>query len=140
MEIVNKAPRDGDMLILGTFTPSEDLLDFTDPFNIKLDETSETITVKNLGEIGRAGNGILLFEKNKKGNSLTLLADTPEDLLALLNTVTSGSLNGCVLQANLGICSVGYGGGYSDGTGEATATGEPVSGEATPEPTATPAG
>jgi len=107
-------------------------LNFTDPFNIELDEFSETITVKNFGNIGRSGNGLLLFETNKKGNTLTLLADTPEDLISLLNTVTSGSLYGCVLQGDIGICSVGYGGSYSEDTGEATA--EPTNGEATPEP------
>jgi len=140
IEMVNEAPRNGDTLVLGTFTPSDDLLKFTDPFNIGFDETSETITVKNFGEIGRAGNGILLFEKNKNGNTLTLLANTPEDLLSLLNTVTSGSLSGCVLQDSFGICSVGYGGSFSGDTGEGTATAEPVSGEATPAPTETPAG
>jgi hypothetical protein len=135
IEIVDKAPRDGDILVLGTFTPSDDLLNFTDPFNIKLDdETSETITVKHFGEIGRAGNGLLLFEKNKSGNTLTLLADTPEDLISLLNAVSGGSLSGCVLQGDVGICGVGYGGGYSGGTGEGTATPEPASGEATPTP------
>jgi hypothetical protein len=134
MEIVNEAPRNGDTLVLGTFTPSDDLLKFTDPFNVVLDETSETITVKNFGKIGRSGNGLLLFEKNKNGNTLTLLADTPEDLISLLNNVTSGSLTGCVLQGDIGICSVGYGGSYSKDTGEGTATPEPTSGETTPTP------
>ena len=96
--------------------------------------------MKNFGEIGRTGNGLLLFEKNKNGNTLTLLADTPEDLISLLNTVTSGSLTGCVLQGDIGICSVGYGGSFSEDTGEGTATAEPASGEATPEPTKTPEG
>lgn len=134
IEVVDEAPRDGDKLILGTFTPSDDLQNFIDPFNIELDEFSETITVKNFGDIGRSGNGILLFESNKKGNTLTLLADTPEDLIALLNTVSSGSLSGCVLQGEIGICSVGYGGSFSDDTGEGTATQEPTNGEATPVP------
>ena len=137
IEIVNEAPRNGDTLVLGTFTPSDDLAKFTDPFNIEFDET---IAVKNFGEIGRTGNGLLLFEKNKNGNTLTLLADTPEDLISLLNTVTSGSLTGCVLQGDIGICSVGYGGSFSEDTGEGTATAEPASGEATPEPTKTPEG
>ena len=136
VEVVDKAPSSGDTLVLGTFTPSDDLLDFIDPFNLKLDETSETIRVKGFGEIGRTGNGLLLFEKNKKGNTLTLLANTPEDLLVLFGTLASGSLDGCVRQGDLAICSIGYGGGYS----EPTATEEPVSGEATPAPTETPAG
>jgi len=133
IKIVNEVPRDGDTLILGTFASSADLLKFIDPFNISMDESSETITIKNFGDVGRAGNGILLFEKNKDGNTLTLLADTPEDLLSLLATLTSGSLYGCVLQDDIGICSVGYGGSYSEDTGEDTAT----EGTATPEPAST---
>jgi hypothetical protein len=148
IEIVDKAPRDGDALVLGTFTPSDDLLDFTDPFNIKVDEaeTSETVSVKNFGDISRTGNGILLFEKNKKGNTLTLLADTPEDLISLLTTLTSGSLSGCVLQDSIGVCSVGYGGDTSGDTSEGTATEgtateEPTTdAKTTPVPTETPAG
>jgi hypothetical protein len=137
IQIVDEAPRDGDTLVLGTFTPTDELSDFIDPFNIDLEEGSETISVKNFGKIGRAGNGLLLFEKNKKGNTLTLLADTSEDLISLLNTVSSGSLYGCVLQDDIGICSVGYGGSFSGDsgdTGEPAATEEPTSTEVTPTP------
>jgi hypothetical protein len=132
IEVVDETPREGDALILGTFAPSDDLSNFTDPFNVEFDESSETITVKNFGDIGRAGNGLLLFDKNNKGNTLTLLADTTDDLISLLTTVTSNSLSGCVLQGDIGVCSVGYGGSFSTDIGEATA--EPTSGEATPEP------
>jgi hypothetical protein len=142
MAIVDKAPRDGNALILGTFTPSDDLLDFTDPFNVEFGETetSETVSMKIFGDIGRTGNGILLFEKNKKGNTLTLLADTPEDLISLLTTVASGSLSGCVLQDSIGVCSVGYSGDSSGDTGEGASTEEPTSGEAIPTPTVIPSG
>jgi ABC-type uncharacterized transport system/Domain of unknown function (DUF4350) len=133
VKVVDEAPRDGDSIILGTFTPSDDLLHFTDPFNINFDDSSDTITLKNFGKIGRAGNGLLLLEKNKTGNTLTLLADTSEDLLSLLNTVAGGSLYGCVLQEDVGICSVGFGGSFSGDTGaEGSATSEPVDSEATP--------
>jgi hypothetical protein len=139
---VNEAPRDGDALILGTFESSDDLQKFIDPFNLNFDDSSETIKVENFGEIGRAGNGLLLFEKNKKGNTLTLLADTQDDLLSLLDTITSGSLSGCVLQNNVGICSVGFGGSFSGDSGsdlsgdttEGTSTEEPINSEATPTP------
>lgn len=144
IEVVSKAPRGGDALVLGTFAPSDDLAEFTDPFNIALGEDEETLIIKNFGEIGRAGNGLLLFEQSKNGNTLTLLADTQEDLLSLIATVGSGSLSGCVLQDNLAVCGVGYGGDYS--STETTATEEPTSdgttpeAEATPEPAVTPAG
>ena len=135
INLVDEAPREGDAVILGTFTPGGDLEGFLEPFDITLDE-DEFITLPKLGKIGRYGNGILLFEKNKKGNTLTLLADTSEDLVALIDVAASGSLDGCVLQDNIGICSVGYGGSYSEGedTGEATKEPTTTEGEATPTP------
>jgi hypothetical protein len=136
-EIVDKAPRGGDVLVLGTFTPSDDLAAFTEPFEIEPDD--DTIVVKKFGEIGRSGNGLLLFEQGKNGNTLTLLADTQEDLLSLVATIGSGTLSSCVVQNDLAVCSVGSGGDYSSGeTTEATPTEEPVSTESTPETESTP--
>jgi hypothetical protein len=141
LEVIDKVPRGGDALVLGTFTPSDDLTEFTDPFNIEMGESEETVFIKNFGEIGRSGNGVLLFEKGKNGNTLTLLADTKEDLLSLITTVGSGSLSGCILQDNLAVCGVGYG-GSSEETIDGIATEEPTSGESTPtpEPEVTPMG
>ncbi len=141
MEVVNKAPRGGDALVLGTFTPSDDLAEFTNPFNIEAGEDEETIVIKGFGEIGSTGNGLLLFQKNKDGNTLTLLADTQENLLTLITTVGSGSLSGCILQENFAVCGVGYGGSSGE-TVDGAATEEPASGESapTPEPEVTPAG
>jgi hypothetical protein len=144
IKVVDKAPRGGDTLVLGTFTPSDDLADFTEPFGVEVGEDESAIIVKKFGEIGRSGNGLLLFEQGKGGNTLTLLADTQEDLLLLVATIGSGSLSSCVLQDHLAVCSVGSGSSYSssEATPEGTATAEPASGEATstPEPTVTPAG
>lgn len=132
IKIVNEAPRDGDILILGTFTQSDDLPTFTKPFGITMDDESDTISVPGFGEVSRYGNGIILFEPNKKGNKLTLLATTPEDLLVLLSTVSSGSLDNCIVQDKIAVCSVGYGGGSS--FEEDTATPEPAAPDAPPTP------
>lgn len=141
IEIAEEAPRDGDALILGTFTTSDDLLSFIKPFNIELNNESEFVTVPNFGEVGRFGNGIVLFKSNKTGNTLTLLADTPEDLIILLDAISGGSLSSCVVQGDVGVCSVGFGGSYSsEETGEGTATEEPASEEPAPEATPTPSG
>lgn len=135
LEITEEKP-EGDALILGSFTPTDDLLKYVKPFDIELDGSSEYINVPGFGDVGRYGNGILLFEENKKGNTITLLADTPEDLLSLLGTLTSSSLTGCIQQKDVAVCSVGYGGSYSDGS-ETEATAEPVNAE---EVTPTPGG
>ena len=133
IEITDEQP-DGDALILGLYTPSDDLLDYVKPFDIELDD-SEFINVPGFGEVGRYGNALLLFNENKKGNTITLLADTPEDLIVLLNTLASNSLSGCIQQGDVAVCSVGYGGSYSDGSeSETEATTEPTTEEVTPTP------
>jgi hypothetical protein len=137
LKVVEEKPDEGDLLVLGTFAPSEDLAQFSDSFNLTFDEGSEYVTVPGFGKIGRSGNGLLLFQTGKKGNTIVLLADTVDDLTILLDTLSSGNLAGCVLQGNIGVCSIGSGGGFSDGsdtTGTPSSEGTP-SGEATPTPT-----
>ena len=137
LKVVEEKPDEGDLLVLGTFVPSEDLAQFSDPFNVTVDEESEYITVPGFGKIGRSGNGLLLFQTGRKGNTIILLADTVDDLTILLDTLSSGNLTGCVLQGNIGMCSIGVGGSFSDGsdtTGTPSSEGTP-SGEATPTPT-----
>jgi len=137
LKVVEEKPDEGDLLVLGTFVPSEDLAQFSDPFDLTIDEGSEYVTVPGFGKIGRSGNGLLLFQTGKKGNTIVLLANTVDDLTTLLDTLSSGNLTGCVLQGNIGMCSIGVGGSFSDGS---DTTGTPqsegtLSGEATPTPT-----
>lgn len=135
IEIADEQP-EGDALILGTYAPNDELLEYVKPFRIELDDFSEYINVPGFGDVGRYGNGILLFDSTKKGNTITLLADTPEDLITLISTLSGGSLYGCVQQGDIAVCGVGYGGSYSDETTtESEATSEPVETEATPAPT-----
>ena len=146
MEIASGQSVDGDALYLGTFDPSEDLEPITARFDLMTDGFGESLNVPEFGEIGRAGNGVLLYEAGKKGNTLVLLAATLDDLISLIGTVSSGSLSSCVLQNRIGVCSVGFGGSFSDGSGDfgdfgqGEATPEPFFGEGTPTPFVTPAG
>lgn len=140
LEISTKEPDEADKLILGTFTMTEDLLPFIEPFDLKIDELSEFIEVPSFGNIGRAGNGILLFEPGKNGNTIILLADSVDDLTLLLDTISSGNLSSCLLQGDIGVCSIGFGGSFSEEPGgeltPAPGTVEPST-EVTP-PAATP--
>jgi hypothetical protein len=136
VQISQKEPKNGDMLILGTFTPSDDLSPFIENFGLVIEETGDYVEVPGFGEVGKYGNGILLFESGRNGNTLVLLSDTMENMIYLLDTVSSGSLSGCVLQGNIGVCSVGYGGDYSDDTTDETTDETTTDEAATEEPAA----
>jgi len=141
VQIATREPATGDRLILGTFTPTEDLAPLLESFSIEMDEFSEFVEVPGFGNVGRLGNGILLFESDKDGNTIILLADTSSDLTSLLDAVSSGSLSSCILQDDIGVCSIGFGGSFSEESGgvptvEGTLTSEAATGEeaATPTP------
>ncbi|HVN14879.1 MAG TPA: DUF4350 domain-containing protein [Anaerolineales bacterium] len=135
VQVTDSAPVHSDAIILGTFTSSDDLLPFIKPFGISLDKSSDYVELPHFGKVGTTGNGLLLFQPNQSGNTLILLADTDTDLTTLLTTLSSGSISGCILQDNMGICSIGSGSSFSvESTPEATPSGSGTT------PTPTPAG
>jgi len=137
VEFVDSVPNNGDAIILGLYTPNEDLAPFIKKFDLTLEDGSEFITVPGFGDIGIYGNSILLFNATNKGNQLVLLSDSIENTILLVDTLNSGYLTGCLLQDNAAVCSSGYGGTYGSDT-----TSTDASGEATPLPeeTVTPSG
>lgn len=114
MDIAKDSSVGGQMIVLGTFSPSDDLNKYTDGFNITLSETSEYVEISSFGKIGRSGNGVLMFTPG--ANTLVLLADSVDDLTTLMDTLSSGDLSGCVLQDEVGVCSIGFGGSFSEGS------------------------
>jgi hypothetical protein len=137
LKLVKDAPATGDLIVLGTFSASDDLAKYVEPFGVKLDDFSEFVEVPQFGKLGRSGNGLLLYNQTEKGTTLVLLADTVDDVTTLMDTLSSGDITGCLIQGNVGICSTGFGGSFSESstpTPEAT----PLDGE-TPA-TATPTG
>ncbi|HEX2697720.1 MAG TPA: hypothetical protein VHM28_08420 [Anaerolineales bacterium] len=129
LKLATDAPSDGDLIVLGTFSPSDDLDKYVKPFNIPLDSFSEFVDTPQFGKLGRSGNGLLLFQGANRGNTLTLLADSVDDLTSLMDTLSSGDLSGCVIQRFVAACSIGFGGSFSEGGGS-----EPAFPEGTPTP------
>ncbi|MBI2757060.1 MAG: hypothetical protein HYX49_00100 [Chloroflexi bacterium] len=128
MQVSQSAPESGNLVVLGTFSPSEDLTKYIESYNLTLDDASEFIEIPQFGKLGRAGNGLVLFKAGKNGTTLVLLADTTDDLVALMDTLSGGSLLGCVIQNDIAICSIGFGGKFS--------TGETPTPDGTPTPAA----
>jgi hypothetical protein len=110
---------------------------YVEPFNIKLDDASEFVDIPQFGKLGRSGNGLLLFSHTDQGTTLVLLADTVVDVTALMDTLSTGDLSGCLIQGNVGMCSIGVGGSFSIG-GTSTPEATPLNGEI--PLTATPSG
>ena len=114
VQLVEKAPREGDTLVLGTFAQSEDLLPFIEGFELVTEEFSSFVEVPGIGKVGRIGNGLVLFSPGEKGNTLVLLAETTDDLTYLLSALNYGGLSSCLIQGQVGLCSIGFGGSFSE--------------------------
>ncbi|MBI5824256.1 MAG: hypothetical protein HZB18_09535 [Chloroflexi bacterium] len=135
IEYVNELPRDGDAIIISSYTPGEELTPLINKFDLTLENGSEFVEAPGFGKIGIYGNTFLLLDATSKGNTLTLLANSLEDAIYLLDSLKSGYLSGCMLQEKIAVCSAGSSSSSYSETGAA-------SGETTPqpEPTATPGG
>jgi hypothetical protein len=135
IKVVKDNPTDSNLIVLGTYSSSDDLTKYVEPFNVKMDDTSEFVEIPQIGKLGRSGNGLLLFNHTEKGTILVLLAETVDDVSTLLDTLSSGDLSGCVLQGDVGVCSIGSGGSFSDGgTSAPDSTPLPGGSLATPTP------
>jgi hypothetical protein len=75
------------------------------------------VSVPGLGKFETDGLGLLLYTPSEKSNTLILLAGSTSDLKNLTELVSSGSLNGCIIQGQVAVCklSSGSGGGFSGG-------------------------
>ncbi len=125
VKIVQEAPANGDRIVLGTYSPTDDLKAYTLPFNLVADDYGEYVKLAPFGKLGQSGNGLLVFKTGTGGNTLVALASGMDDMKSLLDTLSSGDLSSCILQGNLAACSVGFGGTFL---------------ETTPTPTAAPSG
>jgi len=129
--VASKAVSGSDTIILGLLTPSDDLDRYIKSFDLGL-EDSASITIPGFGTIGRAGIGLMLYKPGVVRNTLILLTDLPEDLPLLIGLLASGDMSSCVIQDNIGVCSIGYSGSTYDTT--------PPGEEVQPTETSTPSG
>lgn len=138
LEFVDSAPKSGDAILVSTYdSAADEVPSYLKKFDIEFDG-GDFVTTSEFGEVGRYGTSILLFDSGKTGNTLVLLADTSEDTISTITTLSSGSLYACLTSDHVGVCSVGYGGDYS-GSSTETPTDATGSGS-TPEVTPTPSG
>jgi hypothetical protein len=142
IEFVDSVPSSGDTIIIGSYDGTDDFDSYLKKADVEID--SDIISTVAFGEVDRAGNAVVLFDAGKKGNTLVLLADNSDDLIALIGVFNYGTLSSCLTSENVAVCSVGYGDYYYEDTSSDTSTdGTTTDGsstESTPEATATPSG
>jgi hypothetical protein len=143
LEFVDKAPSAGDAIIIGAFEVTDEYDAYLKKADVEID--TDLITTVQFGEVSRSGNALVIFDANTKGNTLVLAANSSEDLLALLGSLSYGSLRSCLTSEQVAVCSVGIDEYYPDESfsdpSQETPTGTTEgSTEPTPEITPTPSG
>jgi hypothetical protein len=112
---IGAEPGQANNLLIGTYEEDEVILALLEKYEIEIDDSREFVIIPGIGKIGLMGTGAMLLEPGPNGNTLILLADTSENLDALLVMFSQGDLFGCVIQGNMGVCSLGSGGSFDDG-------------------------
>ena len=143
LNVREEAPEAGDVIVLGTLAPSDDLAPYVNSFGIDLEAVAEdSLEIKGFGTVNPSESGLLLLSSGPKSNVFVLLAPSQEKLPDLVRLVASGDLSACVVQANMGICSLA--GGDSTSSYDDTETETPFPSEtpvdATPLPSPTASG
>ena len=141
LEFVDSVPTSGDAILVGTFDAPDEFDTYLKKSDVEID--ADLLSTVAFGELSSSGNGLLLFNTNKSGNTLVLLASSSDDVISLLSVMGYGGLSSCLTSEQVAVCSVGSGDYYYDDTSSDLSTdGTTTDGstEPTPEATSTPAG
>jgi hypothetical protein len=107
---VDEVPSTGDAILIGSFDATEDFEDHLLKADVEIGD--EFISTVAFGEVNRGGNGVMLFEPGGKGNTLVLLAGSPDDIIALIGVMSYNSIGSCLTSERVAVCSVGSGDDY----------------------------
>ncbi|MBI2331489.1 MAG: hypothetical protein HYU84_04880 [Chloroflexi bacterium] len=142
LEFVDDLPTSGDAIIIGSFEATDEFDAYLKKADVEID--SDVLSTVAFGDVSRSGNGLLLFNATNKGNTLVMLADTPDDIISLLGVMGYSGLSSCLTSDQVAVCSVGSGDYYYDDySGEETpaeTTTEGSTEQAPEEATPTPSG
>lgn len=108
---------DSDVIVLGSYTPSDDLVPYIASFmDLSVTETTPItrvrpsgepfIIVPGLGKVARSGTGLMVFSHTNGRTMLVLLSDTLEGLSKLVEMSATGNLTACAVQEHVALCSV----------------------------------
>lgn len=137
MRLVDEVPSSGDTIIISTFLLDDDTQAIANKFDIEFNDAIETV---EFGEVSRSGAGIFLFDSTNNRNTLVILADSSDDVIAMMNLASNDNIHSCLTADNIAVCSVGFGDDFGGGFFEETPFEEfpsediPTDAEATPTP------
>lgn len=118
--VASKAGKDNDLILLGTFSDIDtNLASAVQPFDLLNGDGA--VSIRGFGKIDTSGNGLLLFSHGPANNTLILLTDSASNLPALIKLVAGGDLSACVVQGNVGVCSLtdtSSDSGFDSGSGD----------------------
>jgi hypothetical protein len=114
LNVTKEPDQDSDLIVLGSYALSDDLMPYIKPIVPSLTETLTTtapigpsFSVPSLGRLDRSRTGLMLFSRTEKRASLVLLADNAEMLSNLIGVLASGDQSACVVQEKIALCSLG---------------------------------
>jgi len=107
--------QDSDLIVLGSYAPSQDLLPylrvFLADFNISLESRTverknASIFVPGIGNVAKQGTGVILFSRTEERSTMILLANDPDWLSDLVNVLASGLQPECAVQKQAALCNL----------------------------------
>jgi hypothetical protein len=111
--VASEAPPGSDLIVLGQYTPSDDLTPYLKPFISVPTEVvtttlarSATISVPGVGKIVRSNTGAMLFSRTDERTTLVLLADNSDALSSLIGILASGDSSACAIQEQMALCGL----------------------------------
>ncbi len=144
VNLVEKPQPGTDLVVLGTYTPSQALRPYLELFNLdwsaKANDSSAEgqLELPGFGKLSRANTGVLLFKTNPTRTTVVLLADSPQLLFRFLELLAAGDLSTCTIQGELAACALTP--ASEESGSESTPSPETPTPSETPTPTPTPAG
>lgn len=104
-----------DLVVLGSYAPSQDLLPYLRPFladfnispeGLTVERKSASIFVPGVGNVARQGTGLILYSRTDERSTLILLANDPDWLSDLVSVLASGLQPECAVQKQAALCNL----------------------------------
>jgi hypothetical protein len=116
LTLVDEPTPDMDLIVLGSFSPSEEVLPLLESFEdliLPMDSEDGTLTAPGFAEVNPAGIGLILYSQAETRTMLVLLAETGDDLLTLAEKLGEPYLYDCLVRDEAALCKIGYGNGFT---------------------------